>query len=119
MFFQRFSAGKGFIEEVLPFSKISVVCPTPVTITTEMKYNPQKEHLYENIWVVDKKSYDKCKVNLHRPGNRLLLRCDSPTSLKYYTFVFQMYSATLNGLEFKPGKTYYIICEYYYTLFQY
>ena len=108
----RFTVNEGYAEEVLPFSKISLVCPTPVTITTRLQYNPHKEHLYENIWVVDKHSYDNCTIDTSRPSNRLLLRCDDPLSLRYYTIVFQMYSATLHGLVFKPGKTYYFICEY-------
>ena len=109
----RFTDGTaGYVEEVTPFSKINVVCPNPTTVTKELFYNPIEKFMFENIWIVDKHSYENCAVNTSRPGNKLLLRCNSPLSLRYYTIVFQMYSATLHGLAFKPGKTYYFICEY-------
>lgn len=68
------------------------------------------EELYENLWMVDKQAYDTCAVNTSKYNNRVLMRCDTPLQLRYFTIVFQRFSAVgPDGLEFEPGKEYFFI----------
>ena len=94
---------------VVPESKLNLVCPNPANVPTTLYESVPREQMYENLWIVDRTGYESCSVDTSRSGNRLLRLCDSPLKLAYYTLVFQMFSATANGLEFKPGNTYYFI----------
>ena len=94
---------------VLPMSKIHVVCPNPANVPTILYDSVPKERMHENLWIADKAAYDTCTVDTSRNSNRLLRMCDNPLQLTYYTLVFQMFSATATGLEFQPGNTYYLI----------
>ena len=107
----RFTKATHHVQQVKLFSKISVVCPNPVAITTELNQNPSLNHLYENMWIVDKQSFDSCVVNKTIQRNRLLLNCNKPSGLKYYSFVFHMVSPQTFLVEYEAGKSYYIICE--------
>ena len=107
-----FNSSTGYTEEVTPFSKICLVCPNPATITRETNQNIEKDRMFENMWIVDKHSYDTCTINQSIASNKLLLNCDTPSSLTYYTIVFQIFSPTTNEVLFQPGETYYIICKY-------
>ncbi|KAJ7340108.1 Ephrin-B2a [Desmophyllum pertusum] len=65
------------------------------------------EELYENLWMVDKQAYDACATD---SSDRILMRCDTPLQLRYFTIVFQRFSAVgPDGLEFEPGKEYFFI----------
>ena len=88
-------------------SRLNIVCPNPVSILTTVKHNTPKELLFENLWFVTAEGFKACDASL--PGSKLLLRCDTPLELKYYTIVFQQYSASAAGLEFQTGKEYYFI----------
>lgn len=92
---------------VLPMSKIHFVCPNPTTIMKKVKANKSRGKLYQNLWIVSRDSYERCDTD-YTPGSRLLLRCIYPLRLKYYTLVFQRYSA-LSSQVFIPGKEYYFI----------
>ena len=96
---------------VLSLSKILLVCPNPATVPILQHDNVPKESLYENIWMVDKEGYETCTVDTSRKHNRLLKVCDKPLELTYLEIVLQLFSATLNGLEFIPGREYYFISE--------
>ena len=67
------------------------------------------EELYENLWIVDRQAYDTCAVNTSNYHNRILLRCDTPLRLRYFTIVFQRFSAEPSELVFEPGKDYFFI----------
>lgn len=95
---------------VLPMSKIHIVCPNPTTIMKKVKANKSRGKLYQNLWIVSRDSYERCDTD-YTPGSRLLLRCIYPLRLKYYTLVFQRYSA-LSSQVFIPGKEYYFIGMY-------
>ena len=88
---------------------MNLVCPNDVTVMDALQDNTPKELLYENLWLVDNKSYDTCAVNSSIKSNRLLIKCDEPLKLKYFSLVFQQYSGTEWGLEFTPGRAYYFI----------
>ncbi|KXJ27062.1 uncharacterized protein LOC110237655 [Exaiptasia diaphana] len=93
---------------VQSMSRINIVCPNTATNVDIVQDNTPKEWLYENLWIVSKNSYDNCNASSPKT-DRLLLRCDTPLKLKYYTIFFLQYSATIQGLEFPVGKEYYFI----------
>lgn len=95
---------------VLPMSKIHIVCPNPTTIMKKVKANTSRDKLYQNLWIVSRESYERCNTD-YTQGSRLLLRCIYPLTLKYYTLVFQRYSA-LSSQVFIPGNEYYFIGMY-------
>ena len=86
-----------------------LVCPNDATVMTAVQHSTPKDELYENLWMVDKRSYDSCAVNTSIKSNRLLIKCDEPLKLKYFPLVFQQYSGTEWGLEFTPDQDYYFI----------
>lgn len=90
---------------VLPSSLLHVVCPNPSTVlkrTTDSVSNK----LYQNFWIVPRESYERCDTAAQ--GSRMLLRCNEPLRLKYFTLVFQRYSAIFNPV-YIPGEEYYFI----------
>ena len=95
---------------VLPMSKIHIVCPNPTTIMKQVKAIKSRDKLHQNLWIVSRDSYERCNTD-YTPGSRLLLRCINPLRLKYYTLVFQRYSA-LSSQVFIPEKEYYFIGMY-------
>lgn len=92
---------------VLPMSKLHIVCPNPSTILKMVRDNTPKDKLYENVWIVSRDNYDSCSTDSSK-GSRLLLRCTTPLALKYYTLVFQRFSA-VSSQVFNPGREYYLI----------
>ena len=109
--------GDGVIRmNVLPNSKIHVICPSTVTVLDTVQSSKPKHELHENLWIAfDNQSFELCDTNASnagqppQPESRLLMRCDKPLELKYYTLVFQEFSPAAGGLEFKPGKEYYFL----------
>ena len=102
-----------FRMNVLPMSKLNIICPNNVLNPVKLQRSPGKDHLYENLWIVDKQSFDSCEVNTSIPTNRLLYQCDQPLQLKYYLLVFLDVSPSVHSLEFVRGKDYYFICKYW------
>ncbi|XP_032242825.2 ephrin-B2 [Nematostella vectensis] len=94
---------------VLPMSKLYIICPNQVLNPTKVQLNTPKELLYENLWIVDKNSFDSCQVNTLLRRNKQLMECTTPLALKYYPLVFQDFSATADVLEFERGKDYFFI----------
>lgn len=92
---------------VLPMSRVHVVCPNPTTVMKRVKGSASKDKLYQNLWIVSRESYERCNTD-YTQGSRLLLRCNSPLELKYYTIVFHKYSAVSSQVYF-PGREYYFI----------
>ena len=94
---------------VLRMSKIKLVCPNPAMIPTAIEGSVRLEELYENLWMVDKQAYDTCAVNTSKDSNKILMKCDTPRQLRYFSIVFQPFSAVPDGLVFEPGKEYFFI----------
>lgn len=88
-------------------SKVHIVCPNPTTVMKRVKDSVSKDELYQNLWIVSRDSYKRCNTDYNH-GDRNLFRCISPLTLKYYTLVFQRYSAVYDQV-FIPGKEYYFI----------
>ena len=87
-----------------------MVCPNPAMIPIAVEGSIPMEQMYENLWIVDKQAYDACVVDASQLQNRILMKCDTPLQLRYFTIVFQRFSAVgPDGLEFEPGKEYYFI----------
>ena len=96
---------------VLPMSKLTILCPhRAVMLQTTDKEIP-KEELFENLWVVDNASFTTCNVNTNNTENKIVLKCDKPSQLLFYQLLFQKFSAFADDLVFLPGNTYYFICK--------
>ena len=79
-------------------------------IPTAIEGSIRLEELYENLWIVDRQAYDTCAVNISKYGNRILMKCDSPLQLRYFSITFQRFSAVgPDGLEFERGEEYFFI----------
>ena len=67
----------------------------------------------ENMWIVDKSEYDTCTVNASVSSlllaSRNIFNCRNPSQLRYFEMVFRSHSPTPGGLEFSPGKKYYLL----------
>ncbi|XP_048580027.1 techylectin-5A isoform X3 [Nematostella vectensis] len=94
---------------VLPLSSINFLCPNDALVPANAQNSVPAGKLYENLWIVDKTSYDACSVDTSISSNRRILTCDTPLTLKRFLMVFQQFSATPEGLEFQPGQEYYFI----------
>ena len=88
-------------------NKIKIVCPNPAIYTSPTQDSLRQEVLFENMWFVNQSGFNSCDADT----GKLLLRCDEPLTLKYYTIVFREFSATPSGLQFETGKEYYFIGE--------
>ena len=82
------------------------MCPNPSTILKKLKVDSTAKE-YQNLWIVSRESYDRCSTDKSQ-GSKLLLRCDTPLSLKYLTLLFQRYSAVYD-FGYIPGQEYYFI----------
>ena len=79
-------------------------------IPTAIERSVRLEELYENLWIVDRQAYDTCAVNTSKNSSRILMKCDTPLQLRYFSMVFQPFSAIgPDGLEFEPGREYFFI----------
>ncbi|XP_031552082.1 ephrin-B2-like [Actinia tenebrosa] len=107
--FQPSSNSSYYRMNVLPMSKLNIICPNNVLNPIKLQQSPAKDQLYENFWIVDKQSFDSCEVNTSIPTNRLLYECNEPLKLKYYLLVFLDVSPSVHSLEFDRGKDYYFI----------
>lgn len=108
-FFSRFKGGT-FRLNVLPLSKINIICPHMATSLLTTNDSNSNSH-YENFWIVDSSSYHSCNVNTSVTNNKILFKCDKPLQLNFEQLVFQSVGMD-NSAVFKKGKTYYFMCKY-------
>lgn len=111
---EQFENGVAYYRmSVLLLSKINFVCPNPTTGFGTMTNSIAVQELNENLWIVDKSSFDSCDIDPLKKGNKLLLQCMwkvySSNTLQHKQIVFAQYSPIEGGLEFEPGKEYYFI----------
>lgn len=93
-------------------SKVYFLCPNIATVLQTTSVQVQISDMYENLWIVYNKTvFDHCNTSLEGETrtSRLLLRCDTPTKLNYFSLLFAQYVADQNALLFEAGKTYYFI----------
>ena len=93
--------------------KLSIVCPNLVEYPIKRENAYSKDNLYENVYMVEEESYEKCNAT---NGHKIIF-CDNPSILKHNTIVFQRMSGAPGDPVFTPGKEYYFIgkfwlCEY-------
>ena len=98
---------------VLLLSKINFVCPNPTTGFGTMTNSIAIQELNENLWIVDKSSFDSCDIDTTKKDNKRLMQCRwkvySSNSLQHKQIVFAQYSPIVGGLQFEPGREYYFI----------
>ena len=100
---------------VLPKSRMNIICPNTALNPVKMSQSLPKSNLYENLWAVDKRSFDTCNVDTSIATNRILLQCDTPMVFKHYSLVFLEISPSKQFMEFQKGKDYYFICKFVYN----
>ena len=76
------------------YDQLNLVCPQ----------NSVEQHV---IYSVSREEYDGCRVTSPRP--KIVAICNKPEQFQYVTITFRNFSPTPGGMEFKPGKSYYLI----------
>ena len=76
------------------YDQLNLVCPQ----------NSGEQHV---IYSVSREEYDGCRVTSPRP--KIVAICNKPEQFQYVTITFRNFSPTPGGMEFKPGKSYYLI----------
>jgi len=108
---EQIQDGKAFYKlAVLPNSRLPIVCPNPSTYLNDMENPISNNQRYENVWYVDKESFQACKVGSPKENeiNFVWLSCDNPSVLRFDVLVFQSFSAH-SKLSFPPGTVHYFI----------
>jgi len=95
---------------------MNIICPIAALNPVKMSQSLPKTHLYENLWAVDKQSFDSCQVDTSKA--RQLLICDTPMVFKHYSLVFLEISPAKQFMEFQKGKDYYFICKSVHNVFK-
>lgn len=93
--------------KVFPYTQLHIVCPNTWTILKRWKGQVPETNLYENIWRVDESGYKTCSTGTATSQPALIMLCDSPTKVKFDTFVFQFPADS--PTTFPPGKEYFFI----------
>lgn len=94
---------------VLPDSQINIICPNIATVLTNLTQYPLRESLYENLWMVGKEEFYSCQINSSKSDNHLLLMCNKPDSLHYYTVNFIRPNTSVSSLHtVKDGNIYFL-----------
>lgn len=91
---------------VFPYTQLHIVCPNTWTVLKTWKHQVPQTDLYENIWGVDESGYKTCSTGKAASQPALIL-CDSPTQVKFDTFVFRF--PANSPTTFAPGKEYFFI----------
>jgi len=81
------------------YDTVNIFCP----VNTAGEFLVDEKYV---IYMVNKEEYDTCRVMTRRP--RIIAQCDQPEKAKYYTISIRVFSP-FGGLEFRPGKDYYLI----------
>ena len=101
--------------KVMPFDKLSLICPNTVEYPIKRRDSYSRDELYENIFMVDKRGYDNCNAT----GGFKILLCDNPMACRHTTLVFKQVSASAEDPEFHPGREYYFISKDIYLVYSF
>lgn len=96
---------------MLPNDRVAFVCPNPTTYLNDVQHPvPKNVKVYENIWYVDKESFQACKVGSPKGKgiNQKWLNCDTPPVLKYDWLAFVPFNPA-NDLSLHPGTEHHFI----------
>ena len=91
---------------MFPYTQLQIICPNTWTVLKLQENQVQEKDLYENIWRVDESGYKTCSTG-KATSQSALMSCDSPTKVKYDTFLFQFPADS--PTTFPPGKEYFFI----------
>ncbi|XP_031567819.1 ephrin-B1-like [Actinia tenebrosa] len=91
------------------YSRFNIICPNPANNPVTIKTQISKENMFENIWSVDKNSFDTCIVNSTNNRNSKVSECNEPLKLNYYTMIFLPTTSISGQPEFEYGKDHYFI----------
>ncbi|XP_019622662.1 PREDICTED: ephrin-B2-like [Branchiostoma belcheri] len=91
-------SGWGYSITVELDDKVDIVCPR---VFNRSRQDPQ----YNTLYQVQEDGYVHCDAS----QGKMLLRCDKPFQDNRFTMLFQEFSPSPFGLEFKPGRDYYYI----------
>lgn len=91
--------------KVMPFDKLPILCPDLRQYPVKRQNVYSKDHLFENLFLVDKTGYDNCNATM---GTEIF-RCNNPLESLHTTMVFQPTSAIPSDPLFQQGKEYYFI----------
>lgn len=108
---ESFDGGRAYYRLSVPqYDSLMVICPNPTTYPQGSQEHVARERRYENLWYVDKESFEACKVGSPKDKaiNSRLLECDKPTELKFEKLVFQPFSPS-SQMSFPPGTKHYFI----------
>jgi len=85
------------------YDQVHIICPLYDSNANE---NETEKYI---IYNVSKVEYETCRIT--NPNPRIIAICDKPYSVNLVTISFRPFTPQPGGLEFKPGKDYYFICE--------
>ena len=91
----------------MPFDKLPILCPDLRQYPVKRQNVYSKDHLFENLFLVDKTGYDNCNATM---GTEIL-RCNNPLESLHTTMVFQPTSAIPSDPLFQQGEEYYFISK--------
>jgi hypothetical protein len=78
------------------YDQVNLICPSGP--------NSTEEHI---VYSVTREEWEDCEVRQTKP--RIIAICDQPKNFMYFTITFRSFSPSPQQMEFKPGRSYYLI----------
>jgi len=78
------------------YDQVNLICPSGP--------NSTEEHI---VYSVTREEWEDCEVRQSKP--RIIAICDQPKNFMYFTITFRSFSPSPQQMEFKPGRSYYLI----------
>jgi len=78
------------------YDQVNLICPSGP--------NSTEEHI---VYSVTREEFEACEVRQTKP--RIIAICDQPKNFMYFTITFRSFSPSPQQMEFKPGRSYYLI----------
>jgi len=78
------------------YDQVNLICPSGP--------NSTEEHI---VYSVTREEWEDCEVRQAKP--RIIAICDQPKNFMYFTITFRSFSPSPQQMEFKPGRSYYLI----------
>uniref|UniRef100_A0AC34RID2 Ephrin RBD domain-containing protein n=1 Tax=Panagrolaimus sp. JU765 TaxID=591449 RepID=A0AC34RID2_9BILA len=76
--------------------RVTIICPLPAD---------RRHYEYSKLYMVSKEGYENCELL----SSKLIGSCETPERHSSISLVFRDFSPLPSALEFKPGRSYYII----------
>jgi len=78
------------------YDQVNLICPSGP--------NSTEKHI---VYSVTREEWEDCEVRQTKP--RIIAICDQPKNFMYFTITFRSFSPSPQQMEFKPGRSYYLI----------